>query len=95
MHIRNLKQTLLKQRLGLKKIHKVVKIVTTEKRKNYLVSKQNYHITKFFTEALLAMEMENSYYKVFYWKFVGYRNRKFMYIPKYFWIKLLISDGEF
>ena len=64
MHIRNLKQALLKQRLGLKKIHKVVKIVTTEKRKNYLVSKQNYHITKFFTEALLAIEMENSYYKV-------------------------------
>ena len=66
MHIRNLKQALLKQRLGLKKIHKVVKIVATEKIKNYLISKQNYHITKFFTKALLAIEMENSYYKVFY-----------------------------
>ena len=49
MHIRNLKQA-LKQRLGLKKPHKVVKIVTTEKTKNYLLSKQNYHTKKLFTE---------------------------------------------
>ena len=37
MHIRNLKQALLKQRLGLKKIHKVVKIETTKKKKLFSI----------------------------------------------------------
>ena len=27
-----------------------IKIVTTDKRRNYLVSEPNYHTTKFFTE---------------------------------------------
>ena len=30
------------------------KLVTTEKKRNYLVSEPNYHTTKFFTEHLLA-----------------------------------------
>ena len=34
-----------------------IKLVTTEKRRNYLVSKPNYHGTKFFTENLLAIEI--------------------------------------
>ena len=34
-----------------------IKLVTTE-RINYLVSKPNYHTTKFFTETLLAIEMK-------------------------------------
>ena len=37
--------------------HRNIKLVTTEKRRNYLVSEPNYHITKFFTENLLAIEM--------------------------------------
>ena len=32
--------------------HKNIKLVTTERRRNYLVSEPNYHITKFFTENL-------------------------------------------
>ena len=34
-----------------------LKLVTTEKRRNYLVSEANYHPTKFFTENLLAIEI--------------------------------------
>ena len=30
--------------------HKNIKLVTTERRRNYLVSEQNYHSTKFFAE---------------------------------------------
>ena len=37
--------------------HTDVKLVTTEKRRNYLVSETNYHTTKFFTENLLAIEI--------------------------------------
>ena len=38
--------------------HRVIKIVTTEKRRNYLVLEPNYHTTKFFVEVLLAIEMK-------------------------------------
>ena len=38
--------------------HRDIKLVTTERRRNYLVSEPNYHTTKFFTENLLAIEME-------------------------------------
>ena len=34
-----------------------VKLVTTERKRNYLVSESNYHTTKTFTENVLAMEM--------------------------------------
>ena len=35
-----------------------IKLVKTEKGKNYLVSKPNYHTTKFFTEELLAAKIK-------------------------------------
>ena len=35
-----------------------VKLVTTERRRNYLVSESNYHTTKLFTEILLVIEMK-------------------------------------
>ena len=35
-----------------------VKLVTTERRKNYLVSEPNYHTIKFFEELFLAAEMK-------------------------------------
>ena len=38
--------------------HRDIKLVTTERRRNYLVSEPNYHTTKFFTEHLLAVEMK-------------------------------------
>ena len=38
--------------------HRDIKLVTTERRRNCLVSKPNYHTTKFFTENLLAIEIK-------------------------------------
>ena len=38
--------------------HGDIKLVAAEKRRNYLVSEQNYHTTKFFTEYFLAIEMK-------------------------------------
>ena len=40
--------------------HADIKLVTTERRTNYLVSEPNYHTTKFFTENLLAIEMKKN-----------------------------------
>ena len=40
--------------------HTDIKLVTTERKKNYLVSEPNYHATKFFTENLLAIEMSKT-----------------------------------
>ena len=37
-----------------------IKIVTTEKRKNYLVSEPNYHTAKFFIKNLIAVEMKKT-----------------------------------
>ena len=36
------------------------KIVTTERRRIYLVSEWNYHTTKFFTETLLAIDLKET-----------------------------------
>ena len=41
----------------MENVTKHIKLVTTEKRQNYLVSEPNYHTIKFFTERLLAIEM--------------------------------------
>ena len=40
--------------------HRVIKLVTTEKRRNYLVSEANYHPTKFFIENLFVIKMEKT-----------------------------------
>ena len=40
--------------------HGDIKLIITEKRKNYLVSEPNYHTTKFCTEHLLAIEMRKT-----------------------------------
>ena len=40
--------------------HRNIKLVTTNRRRNYLVSERNYHTTKFFTENLLAIEMRKT-----------------------------------
>ena len=37
-----------------------IKLVTTERRRNYLVSEPNYHTTKFFIENLLTIEMRKT-----------------------------------
>ena len=40
--------------------HRYVKLVTTERRKNYLVSEPNYQTTKFFAEHVLAIAMKKT-----------------------------------
>ena len=40
--------------------HRDFKLLTTERRRNYLVSEPNYHTTKFFTKHLLAREMKKT-----------------------------------
>ena len=40
--------------------HRDIKLVTTERRRNYLVSEAIYHTTKFFTKSLLAIEMKKT-----------------------------------
>ena len=38
--------------------HRDIKLITTDKRRNQLVSEPNYHATKWFSENLLAIEMK-------------------------------------
>ena len=42
--------------------HKDIELVTTERRRNYLVSGPNSQTIKFFTEHLLAIEMKKQKY---------------------------------
>ena len=42
--------------------HRDIKLVTTERGRNYLASEPNYNTTKFFTENLLAIEMKKLKY---------------------------------
>ena len=41
-----------------------IKLVTTDKRRNQLVSEPNYHTTKWFSENLLAIEMKKTKVKM-------------------------------
>ena len=45
---------------NVKKKRRIIKLVTTERRRDYLVSEPNYHTTKFFTENSLAIEMRKT-----------------------------------
>ena len=40
--------------------HRDVKWVTTDRRRNQLVSEPNYHTTKWFSEGLVAIEIKNT-----------------------------------
>ena len=42
--------------------HRDIKLVTTEERRNYLVSEPNYRTTKFFRENLLAIQIKKQRY---------------------------------
>ena len=44
--------------------HGDIKLVTTDKRRNQLVSEPNYHRTKYFSEGLLAVEMKKTNVKM-------------------------------
>ena len=40
--------------------HRDIKLVTTKRRRNYLVSERNYYTSKFFTENLLTIEIKKT-----------------------------------
>ena len=44
--------------------HRDIKLVTTDKRRNQLVSEPNYHTTKLFSGDLLAIEMKKTKVKM-------------------------------
>ena len=44
--------------------HRNIKLVTTDKRRNQLVSEPNYHTTKWFSENLLVIEMKKTKVKM-------------------------------
>ena len=44
--------------------HRDIKLVTTDKRRNQLVSEPNYHTTKLFSGDLLAIEMKKTKVKI-------------------------------
>ena len=44
--------------------HRNITLVTTDKRRNRLVSKPNYHTTKWFSENLLLIEMKRIKVKI-------------------------------
>ena len=44
--------------------HRDTKLVTTDKRRNQLVSEPNYHTAKYFSENLLAIEMKKTKVKI-------------------------------
>ena len=44
--------------------HRDIKLVTTDKKRNQLVSEPNYHTTKWFSENLLAIEMKKTKVKM-------------------------------
>ena len=46
--------------------HRYIKLVTTDKRRNQLVSESNYHTTKYFSEILLAIEMNKKMFEFSY-----------------------------
>ena len=40
--------------------HRDIKLVTTERKKNFLLSQSKYYTTKFFTKSLLVIEMKKA-----------------------------------
>ena len=51
-----MKNTVFGKSNGKYEKHREIRLVTTERRKNQLVSEPNHHITNFFTEYLLAIK---------------------------------------
>ena len=51
--------------------HKDIKLVTTEEKRNKLVSEPNYHTTKHFSENLLSIEMKKVKTKINKLKYLG------------------------
>ena len=52
--------TVFQKTMEIVRKHRDIKLITTERRKNYLMSEANYHTTKFFTKKLLTIEMKQT-----------------------------------
>ena len=55
-----MKNAIFRKTVENERKYRDIKLVATERRKNYLVSKPNYHTTKLFTENLLAIQMRKT-----------------------------------
>ena len=53
--------------------HIDIKLVTAERRRNYLVSEPNYHNTKLFIENLLAIEIKKTKTEILLYKSIYLR----------------------
>ena len=53
--------------------HIDIKLVTAERRRNYLVSEPNYHHTKLFIENLLAIEIQKTKTEILLYKSIYLR----------------------
>ena len=62
IYLKLMKNTVFGKTMGNLRKHRNIKLVPTERKRNYLVSEPNYHTTKFFTEHLLAIEMKKQIY---------------------------------
>ena len=52
--------TVFQKTMEIVRKHRDIKLITTERRKNYLMSEANYHTTKVFTKKLLTIEMKQT-----------------------------------
>ena len=69
--------------------YRAIKLVTTEKRRNYLVSEPRYHNKKFFTENLLAIKMNKP---VYLWLSILKLSKIIMYEFWYDYVKLKYGE---
>ena len=76
--------------------HRDIKLVTTDKRRNQLVSEPNYHTTKYFSENLLAIEMKKTKVKMNKPVYLGMSildiSKTLMYEFCYYYIKSKYKD---
>ena len=83
--------------MGNVRKHRDIKLVTTNKRRNQLVSEPNYHTTKLFSECLLAIEMKNINVKMSKPIYLGLSileiSKTLMYEYSYGYIKLKYQNN--
>ena len=77
--------------------HRDIKLLTTDKRRNQLVSGPNYHTTKWFSENLLAIEMKKTKVKMNNPVYLGFLileiSKTLMYEFWYDYMKLKYGDN--
>ena len=78
--------------------HRDIELVTTDTRRNKLVSQPNYHTTKCFPENLLAIEMKKTKVKMNKYMYFGMSvldiSKKMMYEFQYDYVKPKYQDFE-